>query len=58
MAKINVEFSIDLPVDATREQVREWVEFELGNRGSCSGDNPLIDYEIEADRVSIRRDQF
>ena len=54
MAQINVEFSIDLPVDATSEQVREWVEFELGNRGSCSGDNPLVDYEIEAKRVSIR----
>lgn len=54
MAKINVEFSIDIPDDVTREQVREWLEFNLGNRGSCSNANPLIDYEIEAERVSIR----
>ena len=55
MARITVEFSIDIPVEATSEQVSEWLEFNLGYRGSCSGENPLLDYEIEAERVSIRR---
>lgn len=45
---IHVEFDIVLPCDATRDQVLEWLSFELGPYGGCDGDNPLAQYDVEA----------
>lgn len=45
---IRVQFDVVLPCDATREQVLEWIAFELHYAGGCDGDNPLIDYDLEA----------
>lgn len=38
---IAVEFEVALPVAATREQVLEWLAFELGWLGGMQGDSPL-----------------
>jgi hypothetical protein len=32
----------------TRDQVLEWLSFELGPYGGCDGDNPLAQYDVEA----------
>lgn len=45
---IRVQFDLALPCDATREQVLEWLSFELHHSGSCSGDNPLVNWDPEA----------
>lgn len=51
--KIRVTFEMELPVDANREEIREWAEFELGKSGSMKNSNPLCDTEIQANYVSI-----
>ncbi|MCU4677466.1 hypothetical protein N7931_17730 [Catenovulum sp. 2E275] len=54
--EIEVTFKAVVPVNATDEEIREWVEYELGNRGGMKLDNPcegnlsassvLIDYNV------------
>ena len=54
LKEIEVTFKAVVPVSATNDEVREWVEYELGNRGGVSADPPcegdmsassvLIDY--------------
>lgn len=41
------------PVDATDNQIQEWVEYCTGYRGSISMDNPLNQYDLEADSVDV-----
>ncbi len=56
MNRIHVSFSVEVPEPASEEQVREWVEFELG-RSSIKGANPLSKCDIEAaGHISIRRE--
>ena len=45
---LKVEFTCKLPCDATRDQVLEWIAFELHSAGGCEGDNPLLNYDLEA----------
>ncbi len=45
---IEVTFSFVVPVTATREQVEEWVAFELGYSGAMESDNPLESFGLEA----------
>ncbi len=45
---IEVTFSFALPVSATRDEVEEWVEFELKHYGCMEGDNPLGNFDLEA----------
>ncbi len=40
-----------LPVDATKQEVEEWLEFNLGIRNVMEGNNPLSHYDIEADSI-------
>ena len=51
--KIRVTFEMELPIDANRDEVREWVEFELRKTSSMKNSNPLCDTEIQANYVSI-----
>lgn len=44
---IKASFVFDLPRDATRQQIEEWLEFSLNN-GSCDTGNPLVDEGLEA----------
>lgn len=54
MKKISVEFEADVPVDETAEEIQAWVEFCTGANGGLSCDNPLSDYDLEADGFSVR----
>lgn len=53
MTTYRVTFEITPPVDATAEQVEEWVKFQVGNVGGISLENPLSDHDIEACHVSV-----
>lgn len=53
--QIHVSFYVDLPVNATEEQVREWVKFQL-RVGSVQIANPLSNHDLEsAGYISIRK---
>lgn len=45
---VTVTFLFAMPVTATKDQVMEWVAFELGHGGAMEADNPLDDFELEA----------
>ena len=47
MAKIHVEFDVELPGLAKDKEVEEWLRFELGDNGTISLDNPLEKFEVE-----------
>jgi len=54
MKTITVTFKTDIPVDdVTDYQVREWVEYLVGDRGGCSMQNPLVNYGLEGRDVEI-----
>ena len=50
---VEVKFSVKPPVEATEEQIREWIYFELGYHAQMSTDNPLHEYDLDAEDVSI-----
>lgn len=50
---LNVRFEIEIQEEATPEQVREWLEYQLGYRGGMSATNPLEGEEIEATKVTL-----
>lgn len=45
---VNVEFGVEIPVDATDEQIDEWLRYTFGAIGGMSGENPLKEYDGEA----------
>lgn len=45
--RYKVEFEIDVPDDVSEYDVFEWVRFELHDNGQMSGQNPLVDRELE-----------
>lgn len=45
--KIDVTFSLRLPIDATGRQLTEWLDFKLGYGGGIATNNPLHEYELE-----------
>lgn len=54
MKMIQVTALINVPVEATDEQIREWVLFSLYS-GSIRLDNPLSNHDMDADGyVNIR----
>lgn len=54
---MRAEIMFDVPVilrgHVTPEEIQEWLEFCLGYTGNISRDNPLKEYEFEADRVDL-----
>jgi len=44
---INIELELDLKDNLTEEQIRNWVEFNVGLRGNISADNPLYIDDID-----------
>lgn len=48
-----ITIRVESPVPCTEEQFEEWVCFCLGYTGCIDGNNPLIDYELEADDVDF-----
>lgn len=53
MKYVEVSFTAKIPVQATREEVKEWIEFNLHSSGGMSLDNPLSNYDMEADWMSV-----
>lgn len=45
--EIRISFSAPVPVEATAEQIREWVTFSL-HQGSMRTDNPLSNFDLDA----------
>lgn len=53
---VEVTFSFVMPITATRDQVEEWVSFELGYSGAMEMDNPLDNFDLEALTEPVLRD--
>ncbi len=51
---IRVEFEADIPADATKEQVEEWIKYELGATGRIETANPLSDHGLTAKWFTVR----
>lgn len=52
LKEIEVSFTTVVPVDATNEEICEWLEYELGARGSMNPNNPC-DGDIDGSSVSF-----
>jgi hypothetical protein len=47
--KVNVSFTVEIPTDAaTRDDIWEWIRFELGARGNMSGTNSLNFIDLQS----------
>lgn len=53
---IKVEMTIALPVDATMDEIEEWIRMECGHSGSISLSNPLIDHAPECTSAPMLTD--
>lgn len=53
MTTYRVTFEITPPVPATKEQVEEWVRFQVGSNGDIELENPLSDYDMEGRYVFV-----
>jgi hypothetical protein len=56
--RCEVRFSVDIPCEATYEEIEEWLRFELHERAKMKVSNPLSDFEMAANygSVNIRLD--
>jgi hypothetical protein len=52
---IKIELLAELPTAATKEQILEWVKFELGF-GTLAYDNPLANHDLTAAREPVLSD--
>lgn len=48
MRRVSVEFEVEIPVEATDEQIVEWLRYTFGELGGMSAVNPLSEYDGEA----------
>ena len=46
MAKMSIEFDIEVPDEITYDDLLEWVRFELHDNGCMAGSNPMVDKEL------------
>ncbi len=53
MKERTIKIRVVAPVECTDEQFLEWCEFCVGSAFSMSNDNPLVDYDLEAESVDI-----
>jgi hypothetical protein len=53
MERRDVTITLTTPCECTDEQFKEWVGFNTGVIGGISSANPLCDYDLDADWVSI-----
>lgn len=47
MKTVQITFTAEIPVEATPDEVKAWVQYELNMTGGISGDNPLAYDELE-----------
>ena len=46
MQRVKVLFVVSVPVLCAPEELRQWVEFQLGFRAAIPGNNPLANYGL------------
>ena len=51
--KYKIKFEIEVPNDVPYSDVVEWVEFELGESGSLSGNNAMGHFDLQAIPCSV-----
>jgi len=51
--KYKIKFEIEVPDDVPLKDVIEWVEFELGESGSLSGNNKMGCFDLQALPCSV-----
>lgn len=51
--RVEIKAVVEVPDGTPIEAVEEWVEFELGTKGSMSSDNPLAGESITCIRVDV-----
>lgn len=47
--RVKVELEIEITGNATTDEVREFLAFELHQSGSCTADNPFFDEDSDCD---------
>ena len=48
MSRVHIEFDVELPkIEATTNEVEEWLRFNLHDNGCMKMNNPLEAYEVE-----------
>ena len=50
---VRIEITVRVPIECSREDFEEWVEFETGYNGCLSGTNPLIESGFEVEDISF-----
>ena len=52
--RIEITAVVEVPDGTPMEAVVEWIEFELGSKGSMSADNPLSGESLVCSRVDVQ----
>lgn len=47
--KITLEYEVEIPdsINASEDEIEDWVRFEIGDNGSLNGKNPLINERLK-----------
>ena len=53
--KYNVSMTVTVPDDVSEADAKAWIEYELGYCYSLKISNPLVDTDMEAESVIIRK---
>jgi hypothetical protein len=53
MKTIKCTFWIDVPNEVSKQDLEDWVKYELHQLGSLSFDNPMSGTEIEAKNIIV-----
>ena len=53
MRTVKCSFWVNVPQNATKDEITAWLKYELGQLHSLSMDNPMSDPDIEAQNVMV-----
>ena len=53
MKTVKCTFWVDVPFDVSKEDIEDWVKFELNQTAQIKLSNPLSDTEIDAKNVIV-----
>lgn len=54
MKTAEVRITVDIPVEATDEQIKQWLKYETGYCADIPMSNPLSHYDLETDKIEIK----
>lgn len=55
--KFDLVISMKPPIDCTGEQLKEWIDFQLGASSSMDSKNPLVSLDL-SDMMKFKADEF